>query len=195
MTMEEETLLPYAPVILKLLKGVMYHDDKDWEILQTHLSKIRKYYANIGIELCYWEKDGFAYLTQPEKEEGERESLPRLTHRRPLSYNLTLLCLILREKLQNFDLSEISYKQSKCILSFEDILESLKPYLKEYNDEKKLRQDVQKLVEKAKNDLGFLKELSPNSEEYEIRPLIKAKIDSDTLLQLKEKLENYVNTL
>ena len=38
---------------------------------------------------------------------------------------------------------------------------------------------------------GFVKRLSGQEENYEVRPILKAKIDADTLALLKQKLEAY----
>lgn len=179
---------PYAPVIIKLLKGVVYNDDPHWEKLQNNLTPIREYFVQIGVDLYNDNREGFAYLTQPREIEieGKKEVLPRLTSSHKLNLNTTIFCVLLRMRLQEFDASE---QIGRAIISLEDIRKLLEPYLEKTNNEKKFRDEVNTLVNNVKK-LGILKELSGDDEKYEIRRIIKAKIDADTLEELKQKLEN-----
>ena len=93
-------VVPYAVVILKLLRNPLYSDETySWNLLLMHLTSVQEYFARIGLEVRLHEEDGFAYLHQPalEDEEGQKLSLPRLTRRDRLTYNATLLCVQLRE--------------------------------------------------------------------------------------------------
>ncbi len=181
-------LLPYAPVILKLLQGAVYSDDPHWDRLQSYLPAITEYFGKIGLKVRNYETDGFAYLEQPDAdvEEGT-ESLPRLTIRRPLELKLTIFCVLLREELRLFDVSDAT---GKLVLSIEKIRELLYSYYpEEENNQESYRKKVNILVNKA-IDLGFLKKLKPEDESYEVRRILKAKIDADTLNLMKQKLEN-----
>lgn len=85
---------PYAPVILKLLQGVVYSDDPHWERLQSYLTPIKEYFSKIGLQIQNYDTEGFAYLEQPPDPEERTEPLPRLTVRRQLSFKLTVFCKI-----------------------------------------------------------------------------------------------------
>lgn len=189
--MENPSRPPYAAVVIKLFKGVIYSNDSHWNQLQTYLTPIREYFDKIGLEVRNCETDGFAYLTQPEADpEDESEPLPRLTSRRSLSFNLTMLCVILREELRQFEASDTT---GQVVVDIEKIRDLLQPYLPESNNEDKFRRSVNGLVNQAK-DLGFLRQLSGQENKYEIRPILKAKIDAETLTNLKQKLEEYAAT-
>ena len=41
-----DELLPYAPLILKLLQGVIYYDDKLWEQLISYAAPIHLHFAS-----------------------------------------------------------------------------------------------------------------------------------------------------
>jgi hypothetical protein len=183
---------PYAPVIIKLLKGVIYADDLHWHTLQNYLTPIRDYFAKIGIEVHNYETDGFAYLTQPKSIEIDKrkESLPRLTSSHKLSLKLTIFLVLLRLELQQFDASE---KIGKPIISLVKIRELLEPYFPATNNEEKLRKEIDTLVDKV-CDLKILRELSGQEGQYEIMRIIKAKINAEVLEGFKEKLEQYVTT-
>ncbi len=182
--------LPYASVILKLLQGVVYSDDPHWDRLQSYFSPIKEYFGKIGLEVRNYEADGFAYLEQPELDpEDKSEPLPRLTARHRLGFKVTVLCVLLREALRQFDGSD---QAGRLVLNIENIRDLLQPYLPEQNNEEKFRREVDALVNQVK-ELGFLKELSGPEQNYEIRSIIKAKIDTETLALLKQKLEAYAN--
>lgn len=188
--MQPQLPLPYAPVILKLLQGVIYSDDPHWERLQSYLTPIKEYFGKIGLEIRNYEADGFAYLEQPEPDPEDKSApLPRLTARHRLSFKVTVLCVFLREALRQFDASDAT---GRLVLNIEKIREMLRLYLPEGNNEEKFRREIDGLVKQVQ-ELGFLKPLS-GQDEYEVRPILKAKIDADTLALLKQKLEAYANS-
>jgi hypothetical protein len=189
--MESQNIPVYAPVVLKLLQGPIYNDDSHWERLQSYLTPVREYFGKIGLEVRNFERDGFAYLEQPPPDpEDKAKPLPRLTVRHRLSYKVTILCVLLREELRQH---EINSTISRLVLSIEKIRDLLLLYLPEHNNEEKFRREVGELVKQAV-DLSFLKRLSGEEENYEVRPILKAKIDAETLSHLKEKLENYAKS-
>ncbi len=70
----------YAHVIIKLLQGPVYMDDKNvWRDL-TVLGNLpfSEYVGRIGLELLINETDGFARIIQPETDEHDENPLPRL---------------------------------------------------------------------------------------------------------------------
>ncbi|QSJ17300.1 DUF3375 family protein [Nostoc sp. UHCC 0702] len=95
--------------------------------------------------------------------------------------------LSLPQALGEFDASDAT---GRLVLNIEKIRDLLKPYLPEGNNEEKFRREVDRLVNRVV-DLKFLRELSGQDGNYEVRPILKAKIDADTLTRLKEKLEKY----
>lgn len=188
--MQPQPPQPYAPVILKLLQGVVYSDDPHWERLQSYLTPIKEYFAKIGLRVQNYETEGFAYLEQPDPNPDEcSESLPRLTVRRQLSFRVTVLCVLLREQLRQFDASDAT---GRLVLSIAKIRDLLQLYLPEGNNEERFRREVDGLVKQV-TELGFLKRLSGQDENYEVRPILKAKIDADMLELLRQKLEVYAN--
>lgn len=188
--MQPQPLQPYAPVIIKLLQGAIYSDDPHWERLQSYLTPIKEYFGKIGLHVQNYDTEGFAYLEQPDPEPEERtEPLPRLTVRRQLSFRVTVFCVLLRDQLRQFDASDAT---GRLVLSIEQIRELLQPYLPEENNEDRFRREVEGLV-KQTIEFGFLKRLSGQDENYEVRSILKAKIDADTLELLKQKLETYAN--
>ena len=178
--------LPYAPVVLKLLKGVIYSDAPHWERLQSYLTPIKDYFGKIGLQVQHYETEGFAYLDQPDSEPDDpTESLPRLVARRQLSFKVTMLCVLLREQLRLFDASDAT---GRLVLDVEKLRDLIQPYLPVGNNEEKFRREVNDLINQA-IELGFLKRRSGDRANYEVRAILKAKIDADMLERLKQKLE------
>jgi hypothetical protein len=69
----------YAPLLIKLLQGIIYDDKKEvWNDILAFQHQIRAYFAVIGVELILNEQEGFAYLSQPDKIDGESTNVPRL---------------------------------------------------------------------------------------------------------------------
>lgn len=189
--MPPEPPAPYAPVILKLLQGVVYSDDPHWERLQSYLSPVEEYFGKIGLLVRNYDSQGFAYLSQPDRDPDDpSEPLPRLTARRHLSFKATIFYVLLREQIRQFDASDAT---GRLVLSMESIRDLLQPYFPESNNEARFRRDVDRLVTQT-TDLGFLKRLAGEDANFEVCPIIKAKIDADMLERLKQKLETYADS-
>jgi hypothetical protein len=186
--MSEEPL-PYASLILKLLQGVVYYDDKQWEQLISYAAPVRRHFAAIGLELHLNEVEGYAYLTQPDDEESS-DNLPRLVRRMPLTYNATLLCVLLRESLQQFDAR--SPDEPRHVLNRAQIQEMMQFFFAEQTDMTRLERHIDSAIRQVEN-IGFLKRLNNENEElYEVRRIIKAKISADTLADIRDQLKEYV---
>ena len=180
--------LPYAPLILKLLQGVVYYDDKQWEQLISYVAPIQRHFAEIGLQLHLDEAEGYAYLTQPDDEESETK-LPRLVRRIPLTYDATLLCVLLRESLQQFDAH--SPDEARHVLSRAQIQEMMQIFFAEQTDMTRLERRIDSAIRQVEK-VSFLKKLNNEDEElYEVRRIIKAKISADTLAEIREQLKTY----
>lgn len=180
--------LPYAPLILKLLQGVVYYDDKQWESLISYATPIRKHFAAIGLQLHLDDVEGYAYLTQPDDPENETR-LPRLVRRVPLTYDATLLCVLLRESLQQFDAH--SPDEPRHVLRREHMIEMMQLFFAEQTDMIKFDRRIESAIRQVEN-IGFLKKLNNENEElYEVRRIIKAKISADTLAGFRDQLSQY----
>ncbi len=182
----QQSIQPYAPVVLKLLQGVIYSNDLHWDRLQSYLSQIEDYFARIGLQVKNYETEGFAYLSQPDADPDLLgDPLPRLTARRRLNFKLTVFCVLLREQLLQFDASADT---GRLVLDIERLRDLLQPYLPAENNESNFRRNVMQIVNQAL-ELGFLRRLASEEENYEVRPILKAMIDAEMLENLKEKLE------
>jgi len=186
----------YAHLIIKLLQGPVYVDEKlVWRDLQSWQSAIQDYFAKIGIELLINEVDGFARIIQPEAEENDENPLPRLMRKQTMNYETTLLCVILREMLEEFD---IKSEGTKLFLTQKDIKERIELFYKEQTNKSKLWKDLSRPINSLQN-IGILKltreEVNKDNSQYEVKRILKALVNNEKLEQIKNKLGAYVNTI
>lgn len=183
--MEENSIVPYGSAIIKLLKGPIIQDrDKEgWEQLLLYESSIEEYFNRIGIELYLDKSDCFSFLTQ--KSNDNETKLPRLTRAVPLSFDTSLLCMLLRERLYNYEANKD--ESSKIVITKDEIYELLTPFLKEKLNEEKHRKKIDSIINNVK-EIGFLRELTDHENSYKIERIIKAKISAEMLQEMKNRL-------
>ncbi|MBN2735800.1 MAG: DUF4194 domain-containing protein [Spirochaetales bacterium] len=187
-----------AALVIKLLRGPVYEEDSDWSLLLVMRNKVTDYLGLIGLEIDLQEAEGFCYLRQMEAQEDSPESrIPRLVTRRRITFEATLLCVILREELERFDTS--SSESTRLFIRKKEIRERIRIYFKEKTDETSLFRELDKYIHQVES-LGFLKQINltgsqDNEDVYEVRRIIKAKVDPEFLNDFKKRLEIYVNAL
>lgn len=187
----------YAAVIIKLLQGPVYADDKNiWRELLGWQSAVKEYFGKIGMELLINEGDGFARVMQPEVDENDDNPLPRLMKKQAISYEATLLCVILREGLEEFD---VKSEGTKYFLTQKEIKERIELFYKEQSNKSKLWKELSRPIASLLN-IGILKlnredTVNKDNNQYEIKRIIKAFISNDKLEEIKNKLSGYVNTI
>ncbi|MBF0101701.1 MAG: DUF4194 domain-containing protein [Desulfobacterales bacterium] len=183
---------PYAYVINRLYQGPLYSDELHyWKGLQDYRHQIRDRFEEDGLELHVDEQEGFAYITQLDMEDTNGNKVTRLVKRIPLSYEITLLLVILRECLEEFDFQNDGYS-TKLFLTDSEIKDRIRQFFRERYNEIKLLNQIDKYINQVV-DLGFLKKLKDETSEtdaksYEVKRIIKAKISNQTLQEIKERL-------
>ncbi len=183
-------LLP--AVLVTLYKGVLYHDQKPelWQALLKLEGKVRDHVALLGLELLVVEAEGHAYLRQRTPEDGDPE-IPRLVQRRQLGYAVSLLLALLRKKLAEHDAAG---GDTRLILSREQIVDLVRLFVADSSNEAKLVDridaDINKVVE-----LGFLRSLRGQDNQYEVRRIIKTFVDAQWVSDFAKRLEEYRSQL
>jgi hypothetical protein len=187
----------YAHVIIKLLQGPVYADEKNiWRDLQSWQSAIQDYFGKIGIQLLINEVDGFARIVQPEPDETDINPLPRLMRKQTMNYETTLLCVILREILEEFD---IKSEGTKLYQTQKEIKERIELFYKEETNKSRLWKDLSRPINNLLN-IGILKltredPVNKDNNQYEVKRIIKAIVSNDKLEEIKNKLGTYVNPI
>lgn len=192
---QQATRAPYAHIIIKLLQGPVYAEDKShWRDLQAWKSPVQEYFARMGLELNISDLDGFARVVQPPADEQDENPLPRLMRKQTLNYETTLLCVILREMLEEFDVKSEGtiFKPTQ-----KDIKERIELFYKEQTNKSKLWKDLAKPINNLLA-IGILKlnredPVNKDNNRYEVKRIIKALVNNDKLEEIKHKLEGYVN--
>lgn len=184
-----DEILPYAAVIIKLLQGNIYNDDVElWNCLIQYQLGIKNYFAGIGVNVFIDENDGFAFLTQKEYEDTLDVSLPNLVGKRQLSYSVTLLCVLLAEKLVEFDAR--GGDSPRLIIDRRDIQDSIRVFLPEASNETRIIKDIDTDINKLIS-YGFLRRLTKDENKFEVRRILRAKVPASTLQEIKEKMRKH----
>lgn len=183
----------YAPVIVKLLQGAVYDDNqKVWNDLLQYQFEVSQYFEKIAVELIVERQDGYAYIRQiPIDEENTTIGLVR---RIPMSYELSLLCVLLRMLIDDFEVSNTD--QRNLYISHKRLREELEIFFKEQAHKVRMLKELDRYIEQAEG-LGFLKVMDRDTKlkdeiQYEVRRIIKARITNDKLEEFKRKLQEDV---
>ena len=112
-----------ASAIIRLMQGVVYResDEDTWLTLERLGAGVRHHFATIGVDVVVDDAEGYAYLRSRPEEDGD-EALPRLVRRRALTYNVSLLLVLLRKRLVEF---ETTGGDGRLILTTDQIVELL----------------------------------------------------------------------
>lgn len=184
----QQALDPYAPVVVRLLGGELYETDRLWAELIEYRIPISQFFARIGLEVIIDQRDGFAFLRQLELDESGRTI--GLIKRTPLSYEVTLLLVLLRELLENYELQDTT--SPACFISHRKIRDELELYFRDSANKMKLLRQLDRYIKQIV-ELGFLRLVqdAQNADErqYEIRRIIKAKITPDVLEEIRRAME------
>lgn len=181
-------LEPYASVIVKLLNGEIYETDKSWSDLLEYRIPINDYFGRIGLEVIIDQRDGFAFLRQLELDDQGRTI--GLIKRTALSYEVTLLLVLLREMLESYELQDST--SPACFVFHQQIRDELELYFRDTPNKVKLLKQLDRYIKQIV-ELGFLKltfdSPLPNERQYEIKRILKAKITSDVLEDIRRTME------
>lgn len=175
-------------VLVALFKSVLYQDQNAdlWHGLLQLQSRVRDHAGVFGLELMVDEAEGYAYLRQRPASETEQD-MPRLVHRRPLGYGVSLLLALIRKKLAEHDATG---GDTRLILSRDQLIDLVQLFMPSGSNEAKLVDridaDINKIVE-----LGFLRRLRNQDDQFEVRRILKAFVDAQWLSDFEQRLGEY----
>ena len=177
-----------AAAIIRLMQGVVYResDEDTWITLERLGGGVRDHFATIGIDVVIDDAEGYAYLRSRPTEDGD-EALPRLVRRRALTYNVSLLLVLLRKRLVEF---ETTGGEGRLVLSTDQIVEMLRLFQSESTNDARAVDQAETTIKKAA-ELGFLRQLRGQSDQWEVRRILKAYVDAQTLSDFAAKLREY----
>lgn len=177
-----------ASAIIALMRGVVYRESAQdvWATLDRRGAPVRDHFATVGVDVVVDDAEGYAYLRVQEADDGE-DPLPRLVKRRTLTYNLSLLLVLLRKRLVEF---ETSSSDGKLVLTRDQLVDMVALFLPDATDEARAIERIDATVRQAA-DLGFLRELRNQPGHWEVRRILKAYVDAQTLSDFAGKLSEY----
>jgi Domain of unknown function (DUF4194) len=181
-----------AVAIIDLMRGVVYRGSQEdsWAALDRHGAAVRDHFATIGVGVVVDDAEGYAYL-QSHEPDDDAEPLPRLVRRRSLTYNVSLLLVLLRKRLVEF---ETTGGEGKLVLTREQIVEMLRVFLAESTNEARVLDRVDATVKQVA-DLGFLRPLRGQPHHWEVRRVLKAYVDAQILSDFAGKLREYAEAV
>jgi len=191
----DKELAALSVIVISLLKNIIYREDdlNFWSDLQKLQIRVRDYVFVLGLELIVDESEGYAYLqSRTDLDDIEIEKVLRLVPRRRLSFPVSLLLALLRKKLAEFDSSG---SETRLILSRDEIVEMMRLFLPDSNNEIKLHKNIDTYLNKV-IDLGFLYRLKTRSasrrdDGFEVRRILKAFVDAQWLSEFDAQLATY----
>ena len=178
---------------VRLLQGVVYHDDgrEMWEQLLENVSPLTEYFGKLGLLLVVNEPDAMAYLRQLDEDEipADYPSMPRLFRRTPLGYDATLLCVLLRDELRQYEEEDV--QNERCVVSQMDLLSMWEAFFPDQTDSVRLNRSLTAALRKME-ELKFVRPFEKDPPTWEIRRIIKARLPLADLERLRVSLASAV---
>jgi hypothetical protein len=181
----------FSGAVIALMGGIVDREDNAalWQRLIDLRQRVAEYVAAMGLDLILDETEGYGYLRQRRAAPGEPE-MPRLIARRQLGYSVSLLLVLLRRKLAEFDADGGDEGSSRLIVDGTAIAEMARMFLADTANEAKLMDrvetDVRKIVE-----MGFLRRLRGSEDRFEVRRMLKSFVDAQWLNEFETRLAEY----
>lgn len=184
-----EDLDKHSIPIIHLFKGILYNsNDTVWKALLQYETNVRNYFAVVGLELIINEAEGFAFLKQKVFSEEVTTSIPKLVEKRQLSFPVSILAILLRRKLLEFDNKG---NDSRLVMKKSDIVELLVSFLpNNTSNEKKIIDKIDTYISRLV-ELGFLRELKNEEGYYEVSRILIAYMPVEELQLALDKLNEY----
>ena len=180
----------FGPVLVSLFQGVLYRESAEilWQGLLDLQARVRDYCSVIGLELILDEAEGYAYLRQ-RAATPDTPDMPRLVQRRPLSFPVSLILVLLRKKLAEFDATS---GDTRLVVGRDDIADQMRLFLPDTANEARLLDRMDTHLNKVV-ELGFLRRLRAQDGQYEVRRVLKAFVDAQWLDDFTQRLDGYAS--
>ena len=95
---------PYSKALVSLLKKTVEKNSPVWNDIVNYQSDIQDYLSVIGLELILKEDEGFAYVKQIVYDD---DTTLNLVSRRQLGFEISLVLIVLRQVLEDYDRNPI----------------------------------------------------------------------------------------
>lgn len=180
-------------VVTHLMKGVVYRDTQEtvWQHLVQLVPRVSDYVATLGLVVVVDESEGYAFFRSKPDDPDDEHDIPRLIPRHALSFHTSLLLALLRKKLAESDAADDGYR---VILSREAILDIMVVFMPTSTNEAKITESIDRTIAKVV-DLGFLRRMPKQDNQFEVRRVLKAFVDGQWLSDFDARLAEYAAEL
>jgi len=177
-----------SSAIVTLMKGVVYRESHEavWATLDRQGAAVRDHFEVLDVDVVVDDTEGYAYL-RARDDDGAPDPLPRLVHRRTLTYNVSLLLVLLRKRMVEF---EATSSDTRLVLSRDQIVEMLRLFLPDSSNEARVIDRLDTTIRQV-HELGFVRPLRGQRDLWEVRRILKAYVDAQTLNDFAGKLAEY----
>jgi hypothetical protein len=184
----DEKSIALSGALVALFKGAINREtnEKLWAALLAQQTQIDDYVSKLGLVLAVDMTDGYAYLKQQTQTEDHLD-IPRLIPRYQLSYLVSVMLVLLRKQLLEFDSGSNS---ERLILSKQEFVELLRPYLKDTSNEVKQLKEIDSNLARIK-DMGFIRMLNDAEDHFEVQRILRSFVDAQLLGELDSRLQEY----
>lgn len=181
----------FSRVLIALLKGVVWREDEpaQWQRLLALQHRLRDHVEPMGLWLDLDETEGYALFRQRQASEGDE--LPRLIPKRPLSYPVSLLLVLLRKRLAEADGGD---HDRRVLLKRDELVELMQQFFKDSSNQARQVDQILGHINKVR-DLGFLRPLKGRDGEYEVVRLLKSFVDAELLARLEVTYQKHAAAL
>jgi hypothetical protein len=187
----QHKILPYTSVLIKLLKGpIEYVEKSTWEKLLQYKVELTTFLQQLGLTLVLDEQDGYAYVKHLQTD--EEENPVTWIQRRSLTYEESVMLVLLREMMAEFEVGEATNRE--LIKKRREIKEYAELFFKENASRVKFLKEIDRLIDKAEEN-GFLDKTEhhdlADEQKFRIKKIIKAKVSSEELDQFFQQLQRF----
>ena len=191
MAIEKNAILPYTPVLIKLLKGpVEYLEKSAWDQLLQYQVELTRFLQQLGLVLVLEKDDGYAYLEQQRLD--EEENVVGWVRRIQLGYEESILLVLLRDMMAEFEVGEAGARE--LIKKRREIKEYAELFFKENPSRVKFIRDLDRLIDKVE-ELDFIEKVEntepADEQKFRIKKIIKARVDHEILENFKQQLTEH----
>ncbi len=178
----------FSRTVIQLLKGVVYYEDNVqlWQTLLDQRGALIDYLKVLNLELMVFEDEGYAWLRHRDTDD-DTQNLPRLVQKRQLSFRVSLVLALLRQKLAEHDSSS---SEQRLIVARDEVIEAMEPYFEIGTNEARFRDRCASALNKIES-LGFVRPLKDDPDRIEVRRILKGYVDAHWLGELDRKLSEY----
>ncbi|OON65500.1 DUF4194 domain-containing protein [Hymenobacter sp. CRA2] len=195
----------FAFIARRLLLGPIYADqDREWQAMKEHFTELRRYFSRLELRIVWQDTDGYAFLddaAHSEEEDPEQvpaERLPTLVRRDKLSYDTTLLCVLLRQRLDEYDAAGMASSGGRLYVTQQDLLDQLDVFFADATNKVSRANRLRKtLVDAEKQGFLLTTRTYPGEDgrtQYEVKRILKARLDNDQLEDFQQQLDQRLAT-